>query len=298
MPLPSLDPGTERALDVAVAALRRAEALVFAAGAGMGVDSGLPDFRGPEGFWRAYPALARLGIRFEAMANPRWFEAKPQLAWAFYGHRMHLYRRTTPHAGFSILKAWGERVRHGAFVFTSNVDGHFQRAGFPEAQVVECHGSLNHLQCTRPGCGGIESPEGLEVRIDEEAFCALDPLPRCRHCGGVKRPNVLMFGDCLFDDTRTRSQAQRFESWLESVEPGARLVVVEMGAGLAVPTVRRWSERLVERRRGVLVRINVREADVPEHQVSVPLGALAALQALEARWRGTGTDAAAGSGGA
>ena len=49
--------------------------LLVTAGAGMGVDSGLPDFRGTEGFWRSYPPLAELGLRFEEVANPAWFRA-------------------------------------------------------------------------------------------------------------------------------------------------------------------------------------------------------------------------------
>jgi len=51
-------------------ALREAEALLVTAGAGMGVDSGLPDFRGNEGFWKAYPPMAKLGVSFVEMANP------------------------------------------------------------------------------------------------------------------------------------------------------------------------------------------------------------------------------------
>ena len=75
-------------------ALHSSEALLIGAGAGMGVDSGLPDFRGKEGFWKAYPPLAKLGIRFEEMANPKWFQDDPDLAWGFYGHRLHQYRNT------------------------------------------------------------------------------------------------------------------------------------------------------------------------------------------------------------
>ncbi len=66
----------------------QADALLITAGAGMGVDSGLPDFRGITGFWRAYPAIKNLGLHFEEMANPKWFEEDPSLAWAFYGHRL------------------------------------------------------------------------------------------------------------------------------------------------------------------------------------------------------------------
>src|SRR6478752_6346225 len=94
--------------DLARQALEECDALLIAAGAGMGVDSGLPDFRGTEGFWRAYPPLAELGLRFEEVANPTWFDRDPQLAWGFYGHRLNLYRATEPHEGFSVLRRWGE----------------------------------------------------------------------------------------------------------------------------------------------------------------------------------------------
>ena len=96
--------------------LAGSEALLIGAGAGMGVDSGLPDFRGSEGFWKAYPPLARLGIRFEEMANPRWFRSDPDLAWGFYGHRLGLYRKTRPHDGFSILLKWIEELGLSSFV--------------------------------------------------------------------------------------------------------------------------------------------------------------------------------------
>src|ERR1700744_1329383 len=69
-----------------------AEALLITAGAGMSVDSGLPDFRSPEGLWRAYPPLEKLGLSFSDIAQPHWFAEKPRMAWAWYGHRQKLYR--------------------------------------------------------------------------------------------------------------------------------------------------------------------------------------------------------------
>ena len=68
---------------LAAQAINQASALLITAGAGMGVDSGLPDFRGNQGFWRAYPALK--GYPFEEMANPKWFTSDPTRAWGFYG---------------------------------------------------------------------------------------------------------------------------------------------------------------------------------------------------------------------
>lgn len=95
----------------------------------MGVDSGLPDFRGPEGFWRAYPPFKMLGLKFQEVSNPAWFETDPEMAWGFFGHRYHLYNGTAPHRGFQTLLNLAQSRKDGYFVFTSNVDGHFQKAG-------------------------------------------------------------------------------------------------------------------------------------------------------------------------
>lgn len=89
----SADHILRRAREVA-RALGKAEALLVTAGAGMSVDSGLPDYRGNQGFWRAYPPFGQLGISFERMAQPYWFAEKPHMAWAWYRHRALLYRQT------------------------------------------------------------------------------------------------------------------------------------------------------------------------------------------------------------
>ncbi|WP_426722475.1 hypothetical protein [Campylobacter coli] len=64
-------------------ALDKAEVIIITAGAGMGIDNGLPDFRGKDGFWRAYPYLQKLGIDFERMANPKKFLCKPTTCLGF-----------------------------------------------------------------------------------------------------------------------------------------------------------------------------------------------------------------------
>src|SRR3990167_565644 len=112
----NLEPSDE--LERAADLLADADALIVAAGAGMGVDSGLPDFRGREGFWRAYPALREAELDFTQIAAPKAFRTAPERAWGFYGHRLALYRRTTPHAGFALLRHWGARMLHGLSVFT------------------------------------------------------------------------------------------------------------------------------------------------------------------------------------
>ncbi len=259
--------------------VRRAGALVVSAGAGMGVDSGLPDFRGDRGFWKAYPPYERLGLSFVDAANPSHFDDDPRFGWGFYGHRTNLYRSTVPHAGFRLLREWAARYRMPTFVVTSNVDGQFQKAGFPDDRVLEVHGSIHHLQCTTP-CGQTIWANDGAFEIDEASMRSRQ-VPRCPSCRAVARPNILMFGDYAWLDRRTAAQRARFEAFLEEVS-GARLLVVELGAGTGVPTIRMTSERLARRGDAFLVRINPREADAPPPAVQIPAGALEGLAGIEA----------------
>jgi len=261
-------------------AIRQAGALVVTAGAGMGVDSGLPDFRGDEGFWKAYPPYRRLGLSFADAANPEHFEGDPAFGWGFYGHRLGLYRATVPHRGFSILRRWGERYRLPTFVVTSNVDGQFQKAGFADDHVVEVHGSIHHLQCTTPCTGDIwENRE--EVPVDEVSMRARR-VPRCPRCGAVARPNILMFGDYAWIPARTHAQKSRLDAWLaEQAGADRRLLVLEMGAGTAIPTIRWTSEGLGGREGARVVRINPREAQIEPPHLSIAAGALEGLEAVD-----------------
>jgi NAD-dependent SIR2 family protein deacetylase len=273
----SADPEAELAR--AAELIAGADALLVCAGAGMGVDSGLPDFRGPEGFWRAYPPYRALGLRFEELADPVHFVADPALAWGFYGHRLRRYRQASPHAGFQVLRRWATRVP--LRIFTSNVDGQFQRAGFAEDDVAEVHGSIHHLQCALPCGDGVWPAGGLDVAVDPATMRATGPLPRCPHCGELGRPNILMFGDADWVPSRSQCQLDALTRWRRSLR-GAALAVLEIGAGTAVPTVRRQAE-LASAATGALIRINPHEPHVRHGRgVALPLGAAQALTALDA----------------
>jgi NAD-dependent SIR2 family protein deacetylase len=264
-------------LRAAAEALAWADGLLIAAGAGMGVDSGLPDFRGPDGFWTAYPPFKKLGLRFEELAQPRWFHHDPALAWGFYGHRHHLYRTATPHAGFGILKRWSDAKSAGGFVFTSNVDGHFEIAGFDPERICEVHGRLAWHQCLRNCTGELHAPGCNPLAIDADTLRARAPWPACPRCGGVARPNVLMFNDYEWNPRLTERQVERLNLWLMQV---TRLTIIEVGAGCAVPTVRRYSEELSRQMGARLVRINPREPQVPPGHIGLQVGGLEALTAL------------------
>jgi NAD-dependent SIR2 family protein deacetylase len=130
----------------------------------------------------------------------------------------------------------------GAIVYTANVDGHFRRAGFDAQRVLEVHGTIEWLQCTRSCGAGIFSAEGCKPDIYEETMRgAAAFLPEMRGAGRLRR-------------------------WPQEVE-GKRLMVVECSAGAAVPTVRHSCKRVARTHRGRLVRINVREPQVPPDEI-------------------------------
>ncbi|MCL2524066.1 MAG: NAD-dependent deacetylase [Betaproteobacteria bacterium] len=256
--------------------IAQSSGLLITAGAGMGVDSGLPDFRGAEGFWRAYPPLRQARLRFEEMANPQAFARDPGQAWGFYGHRLQCYRETVPHRGFGILREMAACLPDGAFVLTSNVDGHFQKAGFAAERVCEVHGSIHYLQCAAP-CSDRIWPADDFAPVVDAAVCRLaPPLPCCPDCGGLARPNILMFGDWNWLEWRTSQQEARLAAWREAA---ANPVVIELGAGKSVATIRMLGERS-----GLpLIRINLRDPEVSRsNHIGVPMGALAALEGIRA----------------
>jgi NAD-dependent SIR2 family protein deacetylase len=219
-----------------------------------------------------YPPLKHLGLRFEEIASPEAMRRMPKICWGFYGHRLALYRRTEPHAGFHLLRRWAEGMTHGAFVFTSNVDGQFQKAGYPGEAIMECHGSLHHLQCTEH----VWPADNFLPEVDMATCKLLGTLPQCPHCQATARPNILMFNDYGWIDERTARQEQRLHDWLGRTE---KRVVVEMGAGKAIPTVRRFSERNGPH----VVRINPTDFKIaPQLGIGIQGGALEVLQAIDA----------------
>ena len=114
----------------------------------------------------------------------------------------------------------------------------------------------------------------------DAATMRAEHLPACRNCRRVARPNILMFGDGAWLPGRSSAQARRLEAFLEAHgEKG--LVVVELGAGTAVATIRHLSERLGRRPGATVIRVNPREADIRAPHLSIAAGALEAIRGID-----------------
>lgn len=255
-------------------AIINSDGLIIGAGAGMGVDSGLPDFRGNQGFWKAYPALGKAQMVFTEMANPQLFSVNPELAWGFYGHRFNLYQNTVPHSGFNILRRIASQLEFGYQVFTSNVDGQFQAAGFDESHIYECHGSINYLQCSKPCNEKIWKARDLKLEIDHDNCLATSGIQKCPNCGSIIRPNILMFNDFSWIARRSDQQQSNLRNNIRKMK---NPVVIECGAGTAIPTVRYFCEAQA----CPVIRINPREAKISNIRgISLACGALEGLTAI------------------
>lgn len=267
--------------------IEAAEVVIITSGAGMGVDSkdkdgkNMPDFRGNEGMWKEYPALKKQNIDFAGIANPKQFKMFPTLAWAFYGHRFDMYKETTPNIGFDALREL-VKDKKDYFVVTSNIDGHFQKAGFDTDKVYEVHGRINKFQCTECGMKPWDAPSDTNFNVDTKNFTVdMKDIPKCK-CGAVARPNIMMFGDYDFDSSETAKQEAAFNKFMHAYDKnGTKIVVIEIGAGTAIPTIRSIGEYIhTNVESAQLIRINPRESFGPEGTMSIDKGGVDALQEI------------------
>ncbi len=152
-------------------------------GAGISTDSGIPDYRGPNGLWRRNPEAERLVTYGNYMADP---EIRRR-SWRMRRDSPALRARpNAAHEAVVRLERSGVPVR----VITQNVDGLHQMAGLPERKVLELHGSARSVVCTRCHRRGPMA-ETLE------RVAAGDPDPACHTCGGILKSATVMFGEHL-----------------------------------------------------------------------------------------------------
>lgn len=152
-------------------------------GAGMSTDSGIPDYRGPQGLWRREPDAEKL-VTYE------YYMADPEIRRRSWLMRAEVWasapRPNAAHLAVAELERGGTPVR----VVTQNVDGLHQLAGMPARKVFELHGSARSVVCT-----GCHARTGLEEALARVS--AGEPDPACLACGGILKTATVMFGERL-----------------------------------------------------------------------------------------------------
>lgn len=204
--------------------------IVVLTGAGISTDSGIPDFRGPQGVWTKDPAAQRNSHITEYVAHAEvrrrvWQGRLASPAWAAVPNPGHL----------AVVDL--ERQERLHLVATQNIDGLHQRAGNDPALVVELHGTMREAMCLDCGDRGPMEPVLDRLRAGEDD-------PDCRRCGGVLKSATISFGQSLVMEDLARAHRAALECDLLlavgstlTVSPACDLVPVAAGAGAAVVIV-------------------------------------------------------------
>lgn len=209
--------------------LRKAHAITVLTGAGISTDSGIPDFRGPQGMWTRDPEAQRFFTLDAYLADP---EVRRQ-AWLL--RRDHPAWHAQPNAGHYALVDL-ERAGKLLAIVTQNIDELHQRAGSSPDRVIELHGTIFWVECL--SCWRRTPMRDVLARVD-----AGEPDPECLHCGGIQKAATISFGQALRPEVLEAAYqaAQECDLFLAvgtslQVQPAASLcqVAVDHGARLVV----------------------------------------------------------------
>lgn len=146
-------------------------------GAGISADSGIPTFRGKDGYWRKLDPTK--------LATPEAFRANPQLVWDWYLYRRKIVSEAQPNAGHEVIAKLSHAAREFLLV-TQNVDDLHERAGTRSNRMVKVHGDLFLNRCFNSNC---------DQQNRELVFGSA--LPTCPRCSSLLRPGVVWFGESL-----------------------------------------------------------------------------------------------------
>jgi NAD-dependent deacetylase len=219
--------------------MEAARRVVVVSGAGISTDSGIPDFRGPNGVWTRDPQAERLATLDAYLADPEvrrraWRNRLHSPTWA-----------ARPNAGHLALVEL-ERQGRLHLLVTQNIDGLHQQAGSDPDRVVEIHGTMHQVVCLRCGERSDAKPVLDRVRAGEEdpACTGTDPTAPDRRCGGILKSATVSFGQQLVaeDLARAEEAAATCDLLLAvgstlSVFPAAGLVPLAARAGAEVVIV-------------------------------------------------------------
>lgn len=215
------------AVEQAAAWVRQAQRIVVLTGAGISTDSGIPDFRGPNGLWTRNPAA-------EKASSLEHYLADPEVRRAAWQNRLHSPAWTArPNSGHLALVELERRGQLLALV-TQNIDGLHQAAGHDPGKVIEVHGTIRFARCWE--CGDRRPMEEILDRVR-----AGDPDPACEVCGGIVKSDTISFGQNLVPEVidAAMAAAEQCDLLLAagstlSVFPAANVVPVAASAGARV----------------------------------------------------------------
>jgi NAD-dependent deacetylase len=265
-----LDPGLERLLDRAVSP---GASVVFLTGAGISAESGIPTFRGTEGYWR----VGSRNYHPQEMATWEAFQRMPDEVWTWYLYRRSVCLAAKPNIAHDAL-ATLERALGDAFLLvTQNVDGLHLRAGNTLARTWQIHGNVDFMRCSAEcpaGATPIPIPAAIPRDFSKERRLADSDraLLQCPHCHEPARPHVLWF-DETYDEPR-----YKFDSSIRAATGADLLVVIGTSGATNLPL---QIGAIVARRGAPMIAINPDESPFTDMATAMPSGFFARATAGE-----------------
>jgi NAD-dependent deacetylase len=230
-------------------------------GAGVSAESGIPTFRGKDGYWR--------NLDPAQLATPEAFARDPKLVWEWYRERRHRIRNAQPNAAHTAIRRLAQHADEFLLV-TQNVDDLHARAGLPKEKMVQIHGDIFGTRCSRCDFGfterkhdqGQDQEPGVErfglrghVRALKAATCRR--TPKCPQCDALMRPGVVWFGEQL-----PWNEVQRVETYLDR---GVCDLVIVAGTTATFGYIVDWALRASrEGFRGELIEVNPEETPLSQ----------------------------------
>ena len=208
-------------------------------GAGVSAESGIPTFRGKDGYWRKFDPAK--------LATPAAFARDPKLVWEWYRERRQRIRNAQPNAAHAAITRLAQHADEFLLV-TQNVDDLHARAGFPKDKMVQIHGDIFVTRCLHcdfsyAGRGGSpEPPAARAVQAESGRLRSIAPtlendvdIPTCPKCQALMRPGVVWFGEQL-----PWNELQRVENYLAC---GPCDVVIVVGTTATFPYIVDWARQ-------------------------------------------------------
>ena len=249
-------------------------------GAGVSAESGIPTFRGKDGYWR--------NLDPAKLATPEAFERDPKLVWEWYRERRQRIRDAEPNAAHRAIVKLAQHADEFLLI-TQNVDDLHRRAGLANEEMVQIHGDIFVTRCSRcdfqfrrAGRGGSPEPPGLPaIKRQSGRLRSIAPtsvqdheheheregkdvdLPKCPACGALMRPGVVWFGEQL--DSREVEIVENF------LRRGSCDLVFVVGTTAVFGYIIDWAVQAAGRK-GQLIEVNLEETPVSEFATQLVRG--------------------------
>ena len=225
-----------------------AKRITILTGAGISAESGIPTFRGPEGYW----TIGSKEYHPQEMATYSMFMQKPDEVWKWYLYRIGVCQKAKPNTGHYAIVAMEKLFKDRFTLITQNVDNLHIRAGNNVKNTFQIHGNIFFVRCANECKSKVYPlPEGVEGKEKGEELTEKDrELLRCPDCGNRVRPHVLWF-DEVYDE-----KYYRFQSSLQVAAETELLIIVGTSGATNLPNQVAWE---VKNHNGIIIDINIEE---------------------------------------